>query len=107
MRLTRRGMALWGVCGVLWVLSFTVTVWVAHPELPAPWWLAVFRGPMWAATWAGYAVSLVLHHLLADRGTMFKIAYHAGIEDGVAARGRNVPGTNVFPLQPQRRSSLP
>lgn len=104
MRLTRKGMVAWGVAAGLWVFSFGVAVWVACPHLPNPWWVEVFRGPIWSAGVAGYTISLVLHHLLADRGTMFKIAYHAGIEDGAAARDRAVPDMpNVLPIQHMRR----
>lgn len=104
MRPTTKCVMLWGSAVVLWVFSFAIAVWVADPGTPNPWWVEVFRGPIWSAGVAGYSVSLVLHHLLGDRGTMFKIALQLGREeawDDVARRG-----PNVLPMQERRRSHL-
>lgn len=96
MRPTSKCVVLWGVAVVLWVFSFVVAVWVEAPQLPNPWWVEVFRGPIWSAAVAGYSVSLVLHHLLGDRGTMFKIALQLGREEERDdARWR---GPNVLPM---------
>lgn len=99
MRPTKRCVVLWGVAVLLWVFSFAVAVWVAHPGLPHPWWVEVFRGPVWSAAVAGYAVSLVLHHLLGERGTMFRVAVEIGREEE-RENARKWPNVIPIPRRP-------
>lgn len=102
MKPTLKCVAMWGVALALWVFSFVVALWVAAPHLLNPWWVEFFRGPAWTAAVAAYTVSLVLHHLLGDRGTMFKIALQLGREEEREDALMRAP--NVLPMQ--RRSSM-
>lgn len=94
----RKCKLLWTLVAILWVGSFLVALWVESPT-PPPWWVAVFRGPVWSAFVAGVSLSTWHWYLVRDRGVLWRVAYGAGREDEAAERepGKVVPMRRASP----------
>ena len=92
----------WLITGILWVKAFIVAA-LRLEGSPVPWELELLREPVTVAVLAAGTVTMVVWHLVAPMGVVWKLAYRAGRRDAkAAAEYLAEPGSNVVPMQRTR-----
>lgn len=96
--------AVWVLTAILWAKAFLVAA-LRLQGVPLPWELELLREPVTVALIAALTVTLVVWHVVAPMGVVWKLAYRAGRQSAEADALAAAAGSNVVPMQRHRNRS--